>query len=117
MARRLCQHCATPLEDTSELLAQYPLEQVAKNAAISELNIKQAVGCEHCNHTGFKGRIAINEYLRCDDEIKQLPKNDQFISKAQAHNAQLKRRNLMQDGLYKVVTGVTTIDEVLRVAG
>jgi general secretion pathway protein E len=117
LARRLCQHCAEPLEDTSELLSQYPLEQVAKNAAISELNIKQAVGCEHCNHTGFKGRIAINEYLRCDDEIKQLPKNDQFISRAQAHNAQLKRRNLMQDGLYKVITGVTTIDEVLRVAG
>ncbi|MCQ8879452.1 GspE/PulE family protein [Pseudoalteromonas shioyasakiensis] len=116
LARRLCQHCAAPADDVAELLANYPIEQVAKNAGL-ELNIKQAVGCEHCNHSGFKGRIAINEYLRCDDEIKQLPKNDQFIAKAQAHNAQLKRRNLMQDGLYKVITGVTTIDEVLRVAG
>lgn len=117
LARRLCHHCSTPANNVAELLAQYPLEQVAKNAGISELNIQQAVGCDKCNGSGFKGRIAINEYLRCDDVIKQIPKNDQFITKAQAHNESLKRRNLMQDGLYKVITGVTTIDEVLRVAG
>lgn len=116
LARRLCQHCATPVEHTHDLYANYPIEQVAINAGI-EINIKQAVGCERCNNTGFKGRIAINEYLSCDDTIKQIPKNDQFISKAKEHNQLLKRRNLMQDGLYKVITGVTTIDEVLRVAG
>jgi len=117
LARRLCNHCSQPADNIDELLAQYPLEQVATNAGIKELNIQQAVGCDKCNDSGFKGRIAINEYLRCDDTIKQTPKNDQFITKAQAHNETLKRRNLMQDGLYKVATGVTTIDEVLRVAG
>lgn len=117
LARRLCHHCSKPADDTADLLAKYPLEEVAKNAGINEINIQQAVGCEKCNGSGFKGRIAINEYLRCDDVIKQIPKNDQFITKAQAHNESLKRRNLMQDGLYKVITGVTTIDEVLRVAG
>lgn len=116
LARRLCQHCATPLEGAQTLFDKYPIEEVALNAGI-EINIKQPVGCEQCNHTGFKGRIAINEYLSCDDTIKQIPKNDQFISKAKEHNQKLKRRNLMQDGLYKVITGVTTIDEVLRVAG
>ncbi|TMP74006.1 GspE/PulE family protein [Pseudoalteromonas sp. S1608] len=117
LARRLCHHCSKPANNIEELLTQYPLEQVATNAGIKELNIQQAVGCDKCNGSGFKGRIAINEYLRCDDTIKQTPKNDQFITKAQAHNESLKRRNLMQDGLFKVVTGVTTIDEVLRVAG
>ena len=117
LARRLCHHCSQPADNIEELLTQYPLEQVATNAGIKELNIQQAVGCDKCNGSGFKGRIAINEYLRCDDTIKQTPKNDQFITKAQAHNESLKRRNLMQDGLFKVVTGVTTIDEVLRVAG
>lgn len=116
LARRLCQHCATPHDNTDDLFAKYPIEQVAINAGI-EINIKQAAGCEHCNQTGFKGRIAINEYLSCDDTIKQIPKNDQFITKAKEHNQVLKRRDLMQDGLYKVITGVTTIDEVLRVAG
>ena len=117
LARRLCQHCAAPDENAVELLSKYPLQQVATNAGIAALEIKKAVGCEHCNNSGYKGRIAINEYLRCDDEIKATPKDDQFIPKAQAHNASLKRRNLMEDGFFKVITGVTTIDEVLRVAG
>ncbi|ATC97615.1 general secretion pathway protein E [Pseudoalteromonas spongiae UST010723-006] len=117
LARRLCPHCAAPDDNQTELMENYPLAQVASNAGITELNIKKAIGCEHCNNTGYKGRIAINEYLRCDDEIKAISKDEQFIPKAQAHNSHLKRRNLLEDGFYKVVTGVTTIDEVLRVAG
>ncbi len=117
LARRLCPKCAAPADDSEELMAKYPLKNIANNAGISEITIKKAVGCEHCNHTGYKGRIAINEYLRCDDAIKEIPKNDQFINKARAHNSELKRRNLMEDGFYKIVTGVTTIEEVLRVAG
>ncbi len=117
LARRLCPKCAAPADNSEELIAKYPLKNIANNAGLSEINIKKAVGCEHCNHTGYKGRIAINEYLRCDDTIKEIPKNDQFINKAKAHNSDMKRRNLMEDGLFKVITGVTTIDEVLRVAG
>ncbi len=117
LARRLCQHCAKPADNSLELLKKYPLQQIADDAGISHLDIKQAVGCEHCNNSGYKGRVAINEYLRSDDEIKSIPKNELFIPNAKAHNAKLKRRNLLEDGFYKVVSGVTTIDEVLRVAG
>jgi general secretion pathway protein E len=117
LARRLCPKCAAPADNGEELMAKYPLKNIAKNAGLSDITIKKAVGCEHCNHSGYKGRIAINEYLRCDDTIKEIPKNDQFINKARAHNSELKRRNLMEDGFYKIVTGVTTIEEVLRVAG
>lgn len=117
LARRLCQHCAKPADNSQELLNKYPLQQIADDAGISHLDIKQAVGCEHCNNSGYKGRVAINEYLRSDDEIKAIPKDEQFIPNAKAHNAKLKRRNLLEDGFYKVVSGVTTIDEVLRVAG
>jgi general secretion pathway protein E len=117
LARRLCPKCSAPADNSEELMAKYPLKNIAKNAGLSDITIKKAVGCEHCNHSGYKGRIAINEYLRCDDTIKEIPKNDQFINKARAHNSELKRRNLMEDGFYKIVTGVTTIEEVLRVAG
>lgn len=117
LARRLCPECATPSQNTEELMQKYPLQKIADNAGIKDISIKEAVGCEHCNHSGYKGRIAINEYLRCDDTIKEFSKNDQFIAKAKTHNASLKRRNLMEDGFYKIVTGVTTIEEVLRVAG
>jgi len=117
LARRLCEKCAIPADNVQELMDKYPLRQIADNAGVKNINILQANGCEHCGGNGYKGRIAINEYLRSDDTIKELSKNDQFIGKAKAHNSSLNRRDLMEDGFYKVITGVTTIDEVLRVAG
>jgi general secretion pathway protein E len=106
-----------PADNIEELLTKYPLAEVQRKAKLENMNILQANGCDKCNGSGYKGRIAINEYLRCDDEIKQMPKNDQFIPTAQHYNDSLGRRNLLQDGFYKVLMGVTTIDEVLRVAG
>jgi len=117
LARKLCQHCAIPAENTNEILIKYPLTEIQNKAKLENINILQAKGCDKCNGSGYKGRIAINEYLRCDDEIKQMPKDDQFITTAQKYNDSLGRRNLLQDGFYKVLLGVTTIDEVLRVAG
>ncbi|MCP4990448.1 MAG: type II/IV secretion system protein [Colwellia sp.] len=117
LARKLCLDCAVPAENVDELLTKYPLAEVQRKANLENMNILQANGCDKCNGSGYKGRIAINEYLRCDDEIKKMPKNDQFISQAQEYNDSLARRNLLQDGFYKVLLGVTTIDEILRVAG
>ncbi|GAA6203366.1 GspE/PulE family protein [Thalassotalea sp. SU-HH00458] len=117
LARKVCTHCAKPAENIDELFINYPLQKVKEKASLDSITLLEAVGCEQCNHSGYKGRIAINEYLRCDDDIKQIPKNDQFIRQAQAHNDALQRRNLLEDGFYKALLGVTTIEEVLRVAG
>lgn len=72
-------------------------------------------GCKLCNHTGFKGRAAIYEILVVDEAIKSL-----IMSKVPAHiikEEALKRgmRTLKDDGWEKVLAGVTTPDEVLRV--
>lgn len=117
LARKICHSCARPSADTADLIRQHDLSTLAKQMGISTLNLLEPVGCEDCNQTGYKGRIAINEYLRCDDEIKQLPKDDQFISNAQSYNQSINRRSLLEDGFYKALQGITTIDEVLRVAG
>jgi general secretion pathway protein E len=117
LARKVCTHCAKPADNIDDLFLNYPLQKVKEKASLDSITLLEAVGCEQCNHSGYKGRIAINEYLRCDDDIKQIPKNDQFIRKAQAHNDALQRRNLLEDGFYKALIGVTTIEEVLRVAG
>jgi general secretion pathway protein E len=61
--------------------------------------------------------MAVIEYLGCDDAIKAMPKDSDFISKAKAHNKSINRRTLLEDGLYKAISGLTTIDEVVRVAG
>lgn len=116
LVRKLCPHCALP--DTT--IASHPaFGQIQQLAAQLKLpvDVRRAAGCEHCQHTGFSGRVAIIEYLRCDESIKQIPKDQDFILKARAVNKQRGARNLLEDGLLKVAQGVTTIDEVIRVAG
>lgn len=117
LVRCLCPHCSIPAEDLEVLIARYQLQSVADRFNTGHIGLKQSVGCEHCNHTGFKGRVAIIEYLRCDDEIKQIPKDESFILKAKDTNRKRGGRNLLEDGILKALQGTTTLDEVLRVAG
>jgi general secretion pathway protein E len=117
LARKVCPECAVDEPDSAALIQQYNLEALAKRFNVDAINLKAARGCEHCANTGYKGRMAVTEYLRCDDTIQAMPKDGNFINLAQQHNAQLGRRNLMEDGLYKAILGMTTIDEVIRVAG
>lgn len=116
LVRRLCPHCAVPASNHAELAHKYGLGTVAESFGVA-LNLKQAAGCEHCNQTGFQGRVAIIEYLRCSDAIKAVPKDQNFIQKARVINKEQGGRTLLEDGLLKAIQGVTTIEEVLRVAG
>ncbi|MFC4656859.1 GspE/PulE family protein [Rheinheimera marina] len=116
LVRKLCPHCAVPHSDATALMAQYELQPLAtRHGLVAEL--KQAVGCEHCSHTGYRGRVAIIEYLRCDEAVKSLPKDEHFPLTARKLNQQRGGRTLMADGLLKVLQGITTIEEVIRVAG
>ncbi|WP_337841055.1 GspE/PulE family protein [Rheinheimera sp.] len=116
LVRKLCPHCAVPHSDAIALMAQYDLQPLAtRHGLVAEL--KQAVGCEHCSHTGYRGRVAIIEYLRCDEAVKSLPKDEHFPLTARKLNQQRGGRTLMADGLLKVLQGITTIEEVIRVAG
>lgn len=117
LARKTCEHCAQPHPEAKQMIAKYRLQDFADRFGIAEINLVQGKGCEKCADSGFKGRLAITEYLRCDDIIKAMPKDADFINHAKAHNASLKRRTLLEDGLLKAVLGQTTIDEVIRVAG
>lgn len=117
LVRCLCPHCSVPVENAAAVIAKYQLQNIADRFNSGNIALKQASGCEHCNQTGFKGRVAIIEYLRCDDEIKHIPKDESFILKAKDANKKRGGRNLLEDGILKALQGITTLDEVLRVAG
>lgn len=117
LARKICDHCAEPEPNAQALIEKYDLNNFAKRFNLPSIELKRGAGCEHCSQTGYKGRMAVTEYLRCDSEIKAMPKNADFIPKAKLHNQSLNRRTLLEDGLYKAVLGQTTIAEVIRVAG
>jgi general secretion pathway protein E len=117
LARQLCLNCScsTPVE--KDIIATYHLEELATRYGIKSLDIRNAVGCELCSHTGYKGRIGLMEYLRCNSEIKSMPKDDTFPVQARAYMQARNVRSLVEDGLLKVIRGLTTFEEVYRVCG
>lgn len=116
LVRKLCAHCAQPHTDSAALIAQYELDAIAEKYQ-QPVKLHRAVGCEACAHTGYRGRVAIVEYLRCDEAIKSLPKDENFPVTARKLNISRGGRTLLQDGLLKAISGQTTIEEVIRVAG
>ncbi|MEK7500820.1 MAG: ATPase, T2SS/T4P/T4SS family, partial [Patescibacteria group bacterium] len=121
LVRRLCPQCK---KETS--LDPAKTEQVKKELFDSEFvenvfawpketKIYQAVGCEHCGGTGYKGRIGVFETLLVDDEMEKLvgqnPTNQLVL--AQAKKAGFV--TMYQDGLMRVLAGETTLEEVERV--
>jgi general secretion pathway protein E len=117
LVRRLCPHCSVPAKNAEQLTEKYQLTKMLSVLKLDTINLRQAGGCEHCNQTGFLGRLAVIEYLRCDNDIKNIPKDQNFILKAREVNKAKGSRTLFEDGLLKALQGTTTIDEVLRVAG
>ena len=117
LARRLCSHCARPDPEAEKVFEDLRLQSLAARTGIQRPNLLEAVGCEACGGTGFKGRVAVAEYLRCDEHIKAMDKGPEFLANARAHAATQGWRTLLEDGYVKAMRGVTTIAEVLRVAG
>lgn len=117
LVRKICPHCSQPADDLDELNAKYGLSKYAQRFGLDKVDLRVGAGCKSCAHTGYQGRVAILEYLRIDDTIRSLPKGPDFLLKANKHMTEKGVRNLYEDGIYKAIQGVTTMDEVVRVAG
>lgn len=110
LVRRVCRNCAKPKEPTER-------ERKIFNQANMHINtIQHGKGCPTCHQTGYRGRIAIHEVFQIDDAIREL-----IMSSSSAHvlfEAAKKSGMsfLIDDGLRKVQQGLTTTEEVLRVA-
>jgi general secretion pathway protein E len=107
LVRRLCPHCRVPH-------APGPGQRAALGCG-EDATFWRGAGCDQCGQTGFKGRIALVEFLDVDETVAQLilERTDARDIARRAGPAQL--YSMMQDGLAKAAAGLTTIDEVLRV--
>jgi general secretion pathway protein E len=77
--------------------------------------VYRAKGCETCFNTGYLGRKAIYELLLVDDEIRQLLMKNADASTIKAAAVARGMRTLRQDGAEKILQGITTVEEVVRV--
>jgi len=123
LVRRLCDNCKEeikPKKEIAELILKevenLPL-QIKKNIKIKKpLKIFKAVGCRDCNGEGFSGRIALFEVLEMTASLSDLILKIPSVELLQEEAKRQGMVGMFQDGILKVLAGVTTIEEVLRVA-
>jgi general secretion pathway protein E len=111
LIRVLCDKCKQAHRPDESLLAAIGISDQRSRGA----DIYRAVGCEACFHTGYKGRIGIFELMQMKQNLKSLILKFHDANQIMAEALKLNMVNLREDGIRKVLGGVTTIEEVLRV--
>ena len=112
LIRKLCIHCKRPKSYQYDFLKQhgFPTEKLNKDIVLYE-----AVGCDECRGTGYSGRSGIFEILPITDEIRPLIVSNASSSSIKNAAIQQGMKTLREDGWDKVIEGITSIDEILRV--
>ena len=113
LVRVLCKECKRPFVPDEELRRKIRLPFVPTG----EKPIYEAQGCKACGHTGYRGRLGIFELLLVTDEIKHFILGNKSSASIRDLAMQQGMTLLKQDGWGKVAQGLTSITEVLRVAG
>jgi general secretion pathway protein E len=111
LARKLCLKCREPYPPPADLLAKLGI----KPGAVETIYREHAKGCEQCGGTGYKGRIGLHELLVMNDDIRRLVTPQPSIEDLRAAARRSGTHSLQVDGLLKVMRGVTSIKEVVRV--
>jgi general secretion pathway protein E len=112
LVRQLCRECRDPYPAPPELLAQMARPP---DPAAGPPTFYRAVGCPACDGIGYTSRVGIFEYLELDDRLRELL-HDRIPTAELATAAQRAGMATMyQDGLQKCLTGITSVEEVLRV--
>ncbi|MBB3170008.1 GspE/PulE family protein [Simiduia aestuariiviva] len=112
LVRTLCPHCKAP-QPVDEAAWQ---QLVSPWKAAAPAKIYQPVGCLECRNTGYLGRVAIYEIMMLTDAVKSLIKDDGDLMVLRKQAVKEGMRTLRMAGAQKVGAGLTTIEEVMRVA-
>jgi general secretion pathway protein E len=111
LVRKTCPKCKEPYQPEEVLLRS--LNGDVKCAP--DAKFYRGAGCNHCNQTGMTGRIGIFEMLRITGRLRELiptrPSADQIIREAPPDHV-----GMVRDGIAKALAGITTLEEVFRVA-
>jgi len=110
LVRKLCDHCKRPYRPEARLLSTLGLEGRGVERLFAE------VGCARCMNTGFHGRLALFEMLAFSPQIRDVILTTPTIKQIRAAAGEWMFRTLRTSGLAKAMAGLTTVDEVERVA-
>jgi type IV pilus assembly protein PilB len=114
LARKLCTHCCEAYQPTEEELLESRVSSEIAHAFDGTVFYRKK-GCPRCNHTGYRGRIGVFQFLRVTEQIAALvvrqASRDEIASAAMEQGM----RTMWDDGMEKVAAGLTSIEELARV--
>jgi type II secretory ATPase GspE/PulE/Tfp pilus assembly ATPase PilB-like protein len=109
LVRRLCPKCKAPTD-----LSEYELKALGlEPSQMANASPMKNVGCDACRGRGFKGRMGIFEIFEIDDEVRHMINNNASTILLRQRARELGMRTLREDGVRKVLAGLTTADEVI----
>jgi general secretion pathway protein E/type IV pilus assembly protein PilB len=109
LVRRTCPDCKEAYEPDERLLNSLGIRQ----DQILDATFKIGKGCNKCNNTGFRGRVGIFEVFTMDEELQQMIYEEASLVVLRNKARELGMRTMREDGIRKVLAGVTTANEVL----
>lgn len=114
LVRRICPHCAKEREftETEKEVIQKIGEKYHIKFDIEGKKTYEAVGCKHCNNTGYYDRIGIFEVLIITDDIKELISENASSLEIKRKALETGYEPLVIDGIRKVLNGITTLEEI-----
>ncbi|MFL6531342.1 MAG: GspE/PulE family protein, partial [Chthoniobacterales bacterium] len=111
LVRRLCPNCKAAGEMNETELRALRIEA----SQMSEAKVMQPVGCERCRGTGYKGRMGIFEMFLIDDDVRHMINDKKSTLLLRQRARELGMRTLREDGVRKVLAGLTSAEEVISI--
>jgi type IV pilus assembly protein PilB len=111
LVRRLCSNCKQPGDLSETDLRALNLEP----GQLTDAQVMTPVGCEECRQTGYKGRMGIFEIFIIDDNVRHMINNRRSTLMLRQRARELGMRTLREDGVRKVLGGMTSAEEVISI--
>ncbi|OGE26427.1 hypothetical protein A3C32_01430 [Candidatus Daviesbacteria bacterium RIFCSPHIGHO2_02_FULL_41_14] len=114
--RKICQHCRTPITPPTEVASNIQAILGSLLPTGKPVTLFKGAGCNECGNTGYSGRVGIYEVLVLSPGIMKLVLSKSSAADVEKMAVTEGMITLKQDGYLKVIEGITTLEEVLRVA-
>lgn len=109
LVRRICRKCSAPFTPDAKDLQLVGIQE----DQLGQMSIQKGKGCPTCNGTGYKGRVGIFEIFAINEEMQQMIYEGRSVVDLRAKAREGGMRTMREDGIRKITSGVTSIDEVV----
>lgn len=110
LVRRICPNCKQPHTPDEKLLSSLGI----RSDQALDANFMKGAGCPKCNSTGFRGRVGVFEMFTMSEELQQMVYEDASLVALRSKSKEMGMRTMREDGIRKVIAGVTLAEEVLH---